>query len=753
MSSTTIPKVVPAHLSFLAIYNPSFGSSDDTLHEQIVFYFPKPASARSRHGGRKSSSERELRDQENEKLRQVGLAQGMVEFARSFSNGSKLNSVETHKSRIVTHELEPGWWILASIQLTQLPSASNHAKSSSDPSDSASATVEYSAREVSPPSLLLQQLICAHSVFLLHHASSLQELFVRLDRTKLHHLLDKFWTRFAVNWDVMLHGSPAVEIYGGIKLAAGGELGIGVGEEEWGSGEREVLEDHVRRTDGLVDVIVSRFGGPCGPQHDTHSHKLPIEPGLSTDVSPDRELWLGSGRPPNAVDGMVFSGVGALSRTSMRALSCWIESIYSHGDYAYGVRDNPTSDRRKRQRRQQKGSASGHVSSEIKGVNVPGVIQDPVHHQTEQHAISRPENEWTPRIPPPIVNAMETSLGKASATVDAKENTKKADSESMKMPLGDPEIWMKYLTLGYGTAWGGVRQSSPPQKESTAGNNDAPVRSGDASMRYIDPEPEVDHAEERRDKQIRQESSGYFIIGLQGDMESDQEDDINDDGNWNNRIPFRTVYVELAPDNSIGEDEEESTTPQYADHLTGKGTRKNKRTRLRPIVYIHRPFLYTFLFDPQTECLALSSFYRNLHTYFSPLHRALSNSTSPARVATRIAAASHPYTTISAVGETGLNTQPIYDLVYDPRTLTVHSNIPNIPEPGTLVAEGLAGPTEAADWSRVEALNVHAQILATVSGTRSNMPEVERTSKTSGLAEGIGIDARRYVEGLLSLNR
>ena len=51
-----------------------------------------------------------------------------------------------------------------------------------------------------------------------------------------------------------------MDIYGGIKLAAGGELGMGVGEEEWGSGEREVLEHFQSRTEGLVDLMVSRFG-------------------------------------------------------------------------------------------------------------------------------------------------------------------------------------------------------------------------------------------------------------------------------------------------------------------------------------------------------------------------------------------------------------------------------------------------------------------------------------------------------------
>lgn len=114
MSSTKVPKVVPAQLSFLAIYSPSLGSSDETLHEQIVFYYSKAARTRSKtrsHAG--PQAEQKLRDDKNEKLRQVGLAQGMVGFARSFSSGEAVDSVETHKSRIVLHELEQGWWILA----------------------------------------------------------------------------------------------------------------------------------------------------------------------------------------------------------------------------------------------------------------------------------------------------------------------------------------------------------------------------------------------------------------------------------------------------------------------------------------------------------------------------------------------------------------------------------------------------------------------------------------------------------------
>jgi hypothetical protein len=86
MSSTNIPKVVPAQLSFLAIYNPSLGITDETFHDQIVFYYSKAAKVRAKINGKDTQLARDLREQENEKLRQVGLAQGMVGFARYISS-------------------------------------------------------------------------------------------------------------------------------------------------------------------------------------------------------------------------------------------------------------------------------------------------------------------------------------------------------------------------------------------------------------------------------------------------------------------------------------------------------------------------------------------------------------------------------------------------------------------------------------------------------------------------------------------
>ena len=218
--------------------------------------------------------------------------------------------------------------------------------------------------------------------------------------------------------------------------------------------------------------------------------------------------------------------------------------------------------------------------------------------------------------------------------------------------------------------------------------------------------------------------------------------------------------------------------------------------------------MFIFLFELQTDVLAMPAFYRSIHHQLGPLQRPLLISTSPQKVNERLSDASVPKSTA-----TTKSSQPICDLVYDPTRLTVHTTIPNIPDTNAFVAEGLENPD--LSWNRIEALNVHSQILNTHASTRRRASELERTCKTSRgwwvvwmrlphatepqntslyreaflirkasdynssaasqkasrfgrdvkeagtnsswgpgkLAEGIGIDARQYIEGLLSLNR
>lgn len=106
---------VPARLGFLAIFNPSLGKTDDTIDDQIVYYASVTTqshrSRRRRTRGRPTDAVSQ--EERNERLRQIGLAQGMASFSRGFADGAPVDTIDTETSRVVMHELEPGWWILA----------------------------------------------------------------------------------------------------------------------------------------------------------------------------------------------------------------------------------------------------------------------------------------------------------------------------------------------------------------------------------------------------------------------------------------------------------------------------------------------------------------------------------------------------------------------------------------------------------------------------------------------------------------
>lgn len=221
---------------------------------------------------------------------------------------------------------------------------------------------------------------------------------------------------------MLLNGNPAVDIFNGVKLAVGGELGIGVGEEEWGSGEREVLEDYVSRTSGLVDLVVSRFGdAPSQPP------TSPVK-GTSGKEHVESRIWLGSDQTPRPSDGVIFSGVGAISRRSLSSISHWMEWIYRYGEAAYGVDENPSSGRSRRQRKaRQKAAAVSPRPKELRKV-------DPKPEP--------PSGRTSPGIPPPLVVGTPPTV-QSSSTSDQTTEEGGISAETV----------MKYLTLGYGSAW------------------------------------------------------------------------------------------------------------------------------------------------------------------------------------------------------------------------------------------------------------------------------------------------------------
>ncbi|KAK3327289.1 hypothetical protein B0T19DRAFT_158647 [Cercophora scortea] len=698
-SSSSSPSIVPAQLGFLAIYNPSLGTTDETIDDQIVYYASvntQTARQRRRHRSKAARPTEALsREERNVRLRQIGLAQGMVEFGRSFAGGSPVDTIDTEKSRVVLHELEPGWWILASIDLTRLPlpPAKSGSASPQPPQPAAAAAaeekVEYSSREVKPTALILRDLLRAHAVFLLHHASSLSALFVRNQRAKFISILGRYWDQFLSTWDVLLHGNPACNVFGGIKIAPGGELGIGVGEEERGSGEREVLEGLVERTEGLVDLIVGKFGEP-----DVAAGEKEPGKGKGTPAA-EQKQWLGTGAEPGAEDGAIFLGVGALSRHSLRDMTCWMEDLYSWGENAYGVIDSPTATR------------------------------------------LQPRKRRTSR---------KSSALKTPAIAQVKSNASSANEPAEDAAGGSSSKLFSYLKLGYGTAWSlggsGPAPSEPQQQQHaprTTSGTAADEPSAGPSPQQPPPNP----------------SSGHFLVGLRGNVdESTVASDISDQtsqdlagsdtADFNSRILVRTVTVELEAEAS--DRPESAVTKDLGSHdteLAGRGDTtdtasshfdsqdRNKTKKLRVVVYVARPFIFILLFQLHTDSLAFDSFYRSLHLELASLHKSLLTSTAyrPEK----------PSLSDSGNDSSVSATAQIHDLIWDPRSLTVHSTIPNIPTPGSSTL-----PSQPA-WSRIEALNTHNQILNMFMTTRDDPSGLERTCKTS---RGWWIVWNRVVEQL-----
>ncbi|KAF4631063.1 hypothetical protein G7Y89_g7073 [Cudoniella acicularis] len=722
-------KAVPAQLGFLAIYNPSLGTTDETVADQIVYY-TSPEHQERRKRRRKAETQKNddaAREESNQQLRRIGLAQGMVEFGRSFSDGKSIDTIETEKSRIVLHELESGWWILASINLTILPRTVKAPATTGKGSEEVE-TTEYSSREVKPAILLLGDLLRAHSTFLLHHASSMSALSVCTKRSKFIDLLGRYWDTFLSTWNVLMHGNPANSLYGGIKIAACGELGVGVGEEDRGSGEREVLEGFVDRIEGLVDVIVSRFGD-AEPRGENQN-----EVGKPDDKQESIENpWLGSGDEPAAEDGAIFLGTGALSRKSLRDVSHWIEDIYRWGSYAYGVMDNPTENRHQKkthlnQRKKKKPAA------DLKDPSAQAANQDTLEEDPMAIIPPMPINETDRSLDTSKLKKRQPSFHRDASSIAS------TDSESRK-----GNKFMSYLKLGYGTHWSlGTSNATKLGIEISTADSNNSHPAAESVGKQIDAAGGGDAIKPDAPPGFQNENDGHFLIGLIGNLEDYDDESLAENvtefrkgsvssEDYNARVVLRTLTVELEraedarPEGEISIDlsttESEQVSPKHTSsertgtsNLSFESQDRNKAKKLRVVVYVNRPFVFVFLFELRSDALAWTDLYQSLHYQIGPLHKPLLSSTT-------FRASKHDFQTTSKESASA----PIYDLVWDPQLLTVHSTVPNIPNPYSQQSHLSA----QYPWSRIEALNTHMQIINTYISISKESSETERTCKTS----------------------
>ncbi|KAG7129613.1 Vacuolar fusion protein CCZ1 like [Verticillium longisporum] len=665
--------IVPAQLGFLAIFNPSLGITDETIDDQIVYYASVTTQRhkrRHRSRGQGRPTENVSQEERNERLRQIGLAQGMVDFGKSFSGGQPVDTIDTEKSRVVLHEIESGWWALVSIELTKIPLPPKLPTGKTG--EPVEEVAEYSSKEIKPATLLLQDLLRAHSTFLLHHGFSLSSLFVRTGRPKFVSILTRYWDWFLSTWNVMLQGNPTRSLLGSINIAASSELGIGVGEEERGSGERDVLEGLVGRIEGLQDLIISRFGSNVTDLESSDGSTAP---------------WLGTGREPGPDDGAIFLGtIGTVAEAR------------------------------------------------------------------------------TPDVPTP-------------SDESPTDGSKDAD--------GHLDRFMTYMKLGYGTYW-----SIGKSDEQFA--QDADKLEGESAVSAQAPAP----------KKVA-DTTGHYLIGLLGDVEESSASEGDDSGEHgdadkedsNARTMLRTVHVELE---KAERDLSESQVVKNIGSLVNEITpipgvpassastftthSQNKTKKMRIVVYVNKPFIYTFLFELRTDSLSWESFYRNLHRQLVPLQKPLLASTKyrPER---------------PSVGAAGTS---IYDVIWDPTALTAINTHMQLLNMYALTRRNVT-ELERTSQSQEEAQTSEEAIIDEASPStedpaasessadrlikKSPAPEprvdkeiflIRRASDHASsrgfsgtfaetgsswgegagrLASGIGVDTRKYIEGLLSLNR
>ena len=413
-------------------------------------------------------------------------------------------------------------------------------------SEQSQLSTEYSGREVAPPVLLLQQVLRAHRTFLLHHGASLDELYIRLTRSKFCSFLKRFWNHFVCNWDVLLNGNPALGLFNGLKLAAGGELGVGVGEEDWGSGEREVLEAFIGRTEGLVDMTVSRFGdGPTALMSNSKAAAVASQ----TSLQPPSACWRADGQHPRPSDGIIFSGIGTIARTSVRDISCWAEDLFRYGQNTYGVRDSPSS-MRSRRRADVSFRVYGSQSQKHREHERPGIASQ--MSDQKYSAINTRQNSPNGHgIPRPLIDTNKTSsqiqsTEPAEQAAKSNEQIRKIAEHTVDDSETGTETMMKYLTLGvYGSKWGIPFRRPLENSKISKLRSDERAQSSSLGRDSIN----------SRSSRSVDDESGYFLIGYRGELDSEVEVEKQDnetdqehadrisDENQNSRTMLRTLYV------------------------------------------------------------------------------------------------------------------------------------------------------------------------------------------------------------------
>jgi First Longin domain of INTU, CCZ1 and HPS4 len=250
-------------LRYFCIYNPDFDVQGDNLEEQIAFYY--------------SPNETTIHEQ----LRHIGVAQGVVELSKEFSDGVPCHTMETQNSCIVVKEIEqPNWWVVACIEEKE--------REVGDSDESVMLPSELFTMSI--PELLIAQIQEGYRRWRLYHGR-FQDYMVDLENKNKQEshkqLLDglaPWWTAWCKNWQVSFHEQGVVSMFNDYIRLAKGQLLQATSEAVQAVVDKEAM----------VDMIVTGNGSP-NPENNGclwYSRNKDHKGGLSSDSIIDLVDWV-----------------------------------------------------------------------------------------------------------------------------------------------------------------------------------------------------------------------------------------------------------------------------------------------------------------------------------------------------------------------------------------------------------------------------------------------------------------------------
>ncbi|KAI9259425.1 hypothetical protein BDA99DRAFT_440155 [Phascolomyces articulosus] len=176
-ANTSMPQLgrTPPTLSYFCVYNPSLAQSEENPKDQILYYTAKkvvPADV---------------------KMKQVGLAQALVNFSSAFSPTHPAQNVHSQKNRLVFYQPEPDFWLHMCIELGVLR------KQVKDQKGKEKLVTEYLDSQLNDRAIE-SVLKLGYEQFKLLNGTMTSILDI-LDRRVLMHRIEEFFSEWIWTWD------------------------------------------------------------------------------------------------------------------------------------------------------------------------------------------------------------------------------------------------------------------------------------------------------------------------------------------------------------------------------------------------------------------------------------------------------------------------------------------------------------------------------------------------------------------------